>query len=66
VLVFIVSSPSSLSVEPGTDAAPETDAAAVIAYTTDDQPFAAEQRGKQNPLEHSDITQLSLSLLCLH
>jgi hypothetical protein len=41
---------------------PETDAAAVIDYAPDDQPFAAEQQGKQNPLEHSDIT-YSLSLM---
>ena len=57
-----VSSPSSLSVEPGTDAIPETDTAAVIAYTPDDQPFAAEQQGKQTPLS-IPISPISLPLI---
>ena len=42
--------------------ASETDAAAEYYYATDDQPFVAEQQGKQNPLDHSDIT-YSLSLM---
>ena len=57
-----VSSPSSLSVEPDTDAAPETDATPVIGYTPDDQVFAAELPGKQPPLTHAYIT-YSFSLL---
>jgi hypothetical protein len=44
-----VSSPSSLSVDPGTDVAPED-----YCYT-DDPSFAAEQLGKQNPLDHFNI-----------
>jgi hypothetical protein len=59
-----VSSPSSLSVEPDTDAAPETDAAPVIGYTPDDPSLAAELPGKQPPLTHAYIT-YSLSP-CLH
>ena len=43
----------------------ETDAVAVIDYVPDDQPFAAEQQGKQKPLEHSDITHLSPSYACI-
>ena len=61
-LIFTGSSPSSLSVEPGADVVPETDAAPVTGYTVDDQPFSAKQRGKQNPLEHTDITH-SFSLM---
>jgi hypothetical protein len=41
----------------------ETDAAPVYDYVTDDPPsHSAEQPGKQNPLDHSDITH-SFSLL---
>ena len=43
-----VSSPSSLSVDPGTDVATED-------CYTDDPTFAAEQPGKQNLLEHFNI-----------
>ena len=43
---------------------PETDAAAGYDYPPDDQPFVAEQRGKQTPLDHSYVPILSLS--CLH
>ena len=48
--------PSSSLIAPETDAAQETD------DTTDDPAFAAEQPGKQNPLDHSYIA-YSFSLL---
>ena len=45
---------------------PETDAAPVTDYVTDDpSSVLAELAGKQNPLDHSDIA-LFPSLLCLH
>ena len=43
LLLFIVSSPSSIPIAPETDAAQETD------DTTDDPSFAAELPGKQPP-----------------
>ena len=53
MLVYLsVSSPSSLSVESGADADPETDAVPVIGSPSDDLAFATEQPGKQPPLEH--------------
>jgi hypothetical protein len=53
-----VSSPSFLSIEPGTDAAPEID------DPTDDPAFAAEQPGKLPPLNMPISPNLSPS--CLH
>jgi hypothetical protein len=44
-----VSSPSSLSVDPATDAVPETDAAQEPDNTVDDLAFAVEQPGKHPP-----------------
>ena len=63
--VFIVSSPSSLSIEPGTDVVPETGAAQETDYTVDEPPFAAELPGKQTPLDHSDIAHSILSYACI-
>ena len=60
-----VSSPSSLSVEPDTNVAPETDAAPVIGYTPDDSSLAAELPGKQTPLEHAYIAYSLLSYACI-
>jgi hypothetical protein len=57
-----VSSPSSLSVEPDTDVAPETDAARVIGFTPDDQTLAAELPGKQPPL-NMPISPILFSLM---
>jgi hypothetical protein len=54
---LFVSSPSSLSVDPDTNAASKTD------DSTDDLAFAAEQPGKP-PLKQSDIAHSILS--CLH
>ena len=67
VLLFIVSSPSSLSI------APETDATPVIDDPVDEPSLAAELPGKQTPLEHfryrpclfSLILALELPLLLL-
>ena len=63
--VFIVSSPSSLSVDPGTDLVPETDAAQETDYTVDEPSFAAELPSKQNPLDHFDIAHSLLSYACI-
>jgi hypothetical protein len=57
-----VSSHSSLSVDPGTVAVPETDAPPEIDYAPDDQTFAAELPGKHPPFEHADIA-YSFSLM---
>ena len=43
----------------------ETDTAAGYDYVVDDQPFAAEQQGKQTPLEHSDIAYSFPSYSCI-
>jgi hypothetical protein len=43
------SSPSFLSVDPGTDAVPETDAAQEPDDSVDDLAFATEQPGKHPP-----------------
>jgi hypothetical protein len=66
-LYLSVSSPSSLSIEPGTDAAPEID------DTVDDLAFAAEQPGKHPPLSmpispilFSLVLALALLLLLLY
>jgi hypothetical protein len=59
-----VSSPSSLSVEPDTDVAPETDDTPVIGYTPDDPSLAAELPGRQPPLEHAYIAYSLLSTAC--
>jgi hypothetical protein len=63
--VFIVSSPSSSPVDPATAAG-----ASVIDYFVEDSFSSAEQPGKQNPLDHPDITysfslMLALELLLL-
>ena len=59
MLIFIVSSPLFLPIDP------EADATAGYDYTTDDQVFAAEQQGKQNPLDHPDITYSFFLMLAL-
>jgi hypothetical protein len=56
---LFVSSLSSLSVDPDTDAAPEND------DTTDDLAFAAEQPGKHPPFEHAYIAYSLLSCACI-
>ena len=56
LLLFIVSSPSYLPLDPETDAAPED------CYSVDDPSFAAELPGKQPSLTHAYIT-YSFSLL---
>jgi hypothetical protein len=61
--VFIVSSPSSLSVDPDTDDFPETETDAETAgdtvendYYADDPSLSVEQPGKHSPLfDHPDI-----------
>jgi hypothetical protein len=53
---LFVSSPSSLSVDPGTDAAQEPD------DTVDDRAFGAEQPGKNPSVEHAYIA-YSFSLM---
>ena len=60
---LFVSSPSSLSVDPDTDAVLGTDAAPEPDDIVDDLALAAEQPGKP-PLEHSDIAYSIFS--CLH
>jgi hypothetical protein len=49
VVYLFVSSPSSLSVDPGIEIVLETDAASEVDYTIDDLAFAAEQPGKHPP-----------------
>jgi hypothetical protein len=58
-----VSSPSSLSVEPDTDVAPETDDTPVIGYTPDDPSLVAELPGKQPPPLNMPISPTLFSLL---
>ena len=60
-----VSSPSSLSVEPGTDVVPETDAAPETGYTADDPSLATELPSKHPPFEHAYITYYFSLLLAL-
>jgi hypothetical protein len=62
---LFVSFPSSLSLDLGTDAVPETDAAQEPDDSVDDLAFAAEQPGKHPPFEHSDITYSLLSYACI-
>ena len=61
---LFVSSPSSPSVDPGTDVDLETDAAPKTDDTTDDPAFAAEQ-GKHPPFEHSNIAYSLLPYACI-
>jgi hypothetical protein len=58
-----VSSPSSLSVDPATDAVPETNAAQEPDDTVDDLAFAAEQPGKHPPPLSMPISPIVLSLV---
>ena len=44
---------------------PETDAAAGYIYDPADQSFAAEQQGKQTPLDHSYIAYVFLPTACI-
>jgi hypothetical protein len=70
--VFIISSPSSLSVDPDTDDVPETETDAVTAgdtveydYYADDPSLSVEQPGKHSPLfDHPDIAYF-LSTACI-
>ena len=59
VLLFIVSSPLFLPVDP------KTDAAAGYIYDPTGQSFAAEQQGKQTPLDHSYIAYVFLPTACI-
>jgi hypothetical protein len=68
--VFIVSSPSSLSVDPDTDDVPETETNAEAAgdtveydYLADDQIISTELPGKHSlPFDHPDIAYFYLLL----